>query len=315
MIGNFGRTMVDIYFKEYSEKVWGIGCDRISASWVAQRIKGLSLGKAIQNAFFKFSGRGLATLTDTFLYPSLGIGRISDRLQEEIEGRGNEVLTEAEVLQVLHDRRRIGSVRIRHRGVVRSLEGDAVVSSIPLTKLAGLLHPAPPAAVLEAAGSLRFRDLVVVAVMVDRERVTDQTWIYIPEQHIPFGRVHEPTNWSRAMAPAGRSLLVMEYFSSHGDAVWSMNDDALAKLTIDHLVRLQFLGRSEVRDAKIVRVPRAYPLFEVGYEHHAAAACAGLGGLANLHIAGRSGCFAYQNMDHAIRSGLDTAARVLARTG
>jgi protoporphyrinogen oxidase len=298
VIGNFGRTMFDIYFKGYSEKVWGIGCDRISASWVAQRIKGLSLGKAIQNAFFN---------------PSLGIGRISDRLQEEIERR-NEVLTEAEVLQVYHGRGRIESVRVLHRGAVRTLAGDAFVSSIPLTKLAGLLHPEPPAHVREAAACLKFRDLVVVAVMVDRERVTDQTWIYIPEPHIPFGRIHEPTNWSRSMAPAGKSLLVVEYFSTRGDAVWAMDDQALAGLTIDHLAKLRFLQRDEAIDAMVVRVPSAYPLFEIGYREHAETLLAYFDGFENIDIAGRSGMFRYYNMDAALRSGMEAAERIVQRS-
>ena len=313
VVANFGRTMFDIYFKEYSEKVWGIGCDRISAAWVAQRIKGLSLGKAIQNAFFKFTGRGLATLTDTFLYPSRGIGRIADRLREEIEVR-NDVVTDADVLHVNHAGGRITDIRIRHRGTVRRIAGDEFISSIPLNMLVNLLHPEPPLAVREAAAQLKFRDLVVVAVMVDREQVTDQTWIYIPEQHIPFGRIHEPTNWSRAMAPAGKSLLVMEYFSYRGDAVWSMDEQMLADLTIDHLAKLGFLGRGEVIDTMVVRVPKAYPLFEIGYRDRVEALLAFFDEFENLEIAGRSGMFRYYNMDAALRSGMDAAERIVRKT-
>jgi protoporphyrinogen oxidase len=314
VVGNFGRTMFDIYFKEYSEKVWGIGCDRISAAWVAQRIKGLSLAKAVRNAFFKLSDRGLATLTDTFVYPSLGIGRLAERLREEIEHR-SDVLTGADVLQVDHSGGRIDRIRIRHRGKVRTLSSDEYVSSIPITKLAGLLNPAPPVAVREAAAQLKFRDLVIVAVMVDRGQVTDQTWIYVPEQHIPFGRIHEPTNWSREMAPAGKTLMVMEYFSFRGDAVWSMDDRALADLTIEHLEKLHFLAGSEVTDSMVVRVPNAYPLFEIGYREHAEAVLQYFDGFENLHVAGRSGMFRYYNMDGALRSGMETAERILHKAG
>lgn len=313
VVSNFGRTMFTIYFKEYSEKVWGIDCSRISAAWVAQRIKGLSLAKAIKNAFFKFSGRNLATLTDSFTYPALGIGRISDRLREEIETTG-AVHTGAKIVRVNHDSSRVESITVSDQDRQFTVPAEEYISTIPLTALVNMLAPAPPAPVLEAAAKLRFRDLVIVAIMVDRERVTDQTWIYIPEQKIPFGRIHEPTNWSRAMAPEGKSLLVMEYFSFKGDAVWNMRDEALADLTVDNLVRLGFVDRREVLDSMIVRAPKAYPLFEVGYDKHAEVLLDYLDGFSNLHIAGRSGMFRYYNMDVAIRSGRETAEEVIRRS-
>ncbi len=314
VVCNFGRTMFTIYFKEYSEKVWGIDCSRISATWVAQRIKGLSLAKAVKNAFFKFSGKDLATLTDNFLYPSLGIGRISDRLREKIEAGNNDIFTGADVVCVNHKDFRIESVTVRRQGRVQTIPADEFISSIPVTKLVGALNPPPPAAVLETAASLKFRDLVIAAVMVDRERVTDQTWIYIPERKIPFGRIHEPTNWSPAMAPSGKSLLVLEFFSFKGDAVWNMRDDRLADLSVEHLERLGFIARQEVLDSMIVRVPNAYPLFELGYREHVDKLHDYLGRFRNLHIAGRSGMFRYYNMDVAIRSGIETAERVLQNT-
>jgi protoporphyrinogen oxidase len=313
VVSNFGRTMFNIYFKEYSEKVWGIDCSRISATWVAQRIKGLSLATALKNAFFKFSGKDLATLTDSFLYPSLGIGRLSDRLREEIE-KSNDVFTDTIVECVNHSDFRVGSISVRNQGQVLTIPADECISSIPITKLVSILNPSPPAGILETAAKLRYRDLVVVAIMVDRERVTDQTWIYIPEQKIPFGRIHEPTNWSPAMAPPGKSLLIMEFFSFRGDAVWNMHDDKLADLTVENLVRLGFINKQEVLDSVVVRVPKAYPLFEVGYRKHADDLHDYLGRFSNLHIAGRSGMFRYYNMDVAIRSGIETAEKVIQKS-
>ena len=313
VVSNFGRTMFSIYFKEYSEKVWGIDCSRISASWVAQRIKGLSLAKAVQNAFFKFSGRDLATLTDSFTYPALGIGRISERLREEIETTG-AVHTGTKIVRINHTSFRIESITVRIGDRQCTVPAEEYISTIPLTALVNMLSPTPPAPVLEAAAKLRFRDLVIAAIMVDREHVTDQTWLYIPEQKIPFGRIHEPTNWSPAMAPKGRSLLVMEYFSFNGDAIWNMSDEALTDLTVDNLVRLGFIGRHEVLDSMIVRVPKAYPLFEIGYDDHAAVLFDYLERFSNLHIAGRGGMFRYYNMDVAIRSGIETAENVIRRS-
>ncbi len=310
VVRNFGRTMFSIYFKEYSEKVWGIDCRKISAAWVAQRIQGLSLAKAVKNAVFKFSGRDLPTLTDRFDYPSLGIGRLSDRLREEIE-RSNSVVTDAHVERVYHSGREIESISVRSHGRTMTLPAEAFISSIPITTFVRMLSPLPPTSVLEAAAKLKFRDLVVVAIMVDRERVTDQTWIYIPERKIPFGRIHEPTNWSPAMAPAGKTLLVMEYFSFQGDAVWNLQDEKLTDLTIDNLVQLRYLKKEEVLDSVVVRVPKAYPLFEVGYREQVEVLHEYLRRFGNLFISGRSGMFRYYNMDVAIRSGVETAEKVI----
>jgi len=313
VVTNFGRTMFNIYFKEYSEKVWGIDCSRISATWVAQRIKGLSLAKAVKNAFFKFSGKDLPTLTDNFYYPALGIGRLSDRLRDGIV-RNNNVFTGSRVVSVNHANFKVESISVNHQGRMRTFPADEFISSIPITRLVTMLKPSPPAHVLEAAARLKFRDLVIVAVMVNRKRVTDQTWIYIPEQNIPFGRIHEPTNWSPAMAPPGKSLLVMEFFSFKGDTVWTMGDEKLTGLTVDNLVKLGFIRKQEVLDSMIVRVPKAYPLFEVGYLKHTDVLHDYLSSFSNLHSAGRSGMFRYYNMDIAIRSGMETAERLIQQT-
>ncbi len=313
VIGNFGRAMFDIYFKEYSEKVWGIDCSRISAKWVAQRIQGLSLAKAMKNAFFKFSGKDLPTLKDRFEYPSLGIGRLSDRLRDEIE-KSNNVFTGTSIVCVNHSDYRVESISVQLKGKTVTVPADEFISSIPLTRLVTLLNPSPPDRILTAAARLRFRDLVIVTIMVDRERITDRTWIYMPEQTIPFGRVHEPKNWSPAMAPAGKSHLVVEFFCFKGDAVWNMDDTELTHLTVEHLSRIGFINKQDVLDSMIVRVPKAYPLFEVGYQKHADDLHDYLGRFSNLHIAGRSGVFRYYNMDVAIRSGIETAEKIIQKS-
>lgn len=310
VVSNFGRKMFDIYFREYSEKVWGIECDRISAEWVAQRIKGLSLTKAVKNAFFKFSGRNIPTLADRFMYPRLGIGRISDRLKEEIE-KANEVFTETEVICVNHSNFTITDVEFKNHDHSGSIQGREFISSIPLTKLVALLRPAPPVDILDAASKLKFRDLVVVAVMINRKRVTDQTWIYIPEKKIPFGRIHEPTNWSERMAPDGKTLIVIEYFSFVGDEIWNKDDGQLVDMTVTGLEGLGFIKKHEVIEGSVVRVPKAYPLFEVGYRPLCDKLYDYLGRFRNLHVAGRSGMFRYYNMDHAIESGVETARKII----
>jgi protoporphyrinogen oxidase len=312
VVGNFGRTMFNIYFKQYSEKVWGINCNRISAEWVAQRIKGLSLAKAVKNAFFKFTCKDIPTLTDNFIYPKLGIGRISERLKDEIE-KQNAVYTGTSVESINHSQFRIDSIVVRDENSTRIVHGKEFISSMPVTKLVRILNPAPPADILDAVSKLKFRDLVIVTIMVDRKRVTDQTWIYIPEQKIPFGRIHEPTNWSKKMAPEGKTLIVMEFFSFKGDPVWNETDERLKDVTLENLAKLGFIKRHEVIDSMVVRVPQAYPLFEVGYKKLCQKVYDYLGLFSNLHFAGRTGMFRYYNMDHAIESGLDTAEWIIQK--
>ncbi|MBI5848294.1 MAG: FAD-dependent oxidoreductase [Nitrospirae bacterium] len=312
VIRNFGRTMFDIYFKVYSEKVWGIDCSRISAEWVDRRISGLSLGRALKNAFFRAGGKKIPTLVDEFFYPKLGIGRISDRLKDEIELH-NEVRLDTRVEEIHHDHGEIKSIAVRHQGKRELITGRQFISSLPLTHVINMLRPAPPHHILEAASRLRFRDLVVVAVMIDKKRVTDQTWIYIPEEKIPFGRIHEPTNWSEMMAPEGKTLLVVEYFSFKGDRIWSETDAHLLEITVGHLEKLGFIESRDVCDSMVVRVPKAYPLFEVGYHGLCDELYTYLGQFKNLHIAGRSGMFRYYNMDHAIESGIGAAEAVIRR--
>ncbi|MEW6109359.1 MAG: FAD-dependent oxidoreductase [Nitrospirota bacterium] len=312
VVSNFGRTMFNIYFKEYSEKVWGIECSRISAEWVAQRIKGLSLAKAVKNAFFKFSGRDIPTLADRFLYPQLGIGRISERLKEEID-RINLVHTDTRVERIYHTNCGIDGILINNHAGKKVVSGREVVSSIPITKLIRMLEPSPPDYVMNTAAKLKFRDIVIVAIMVDRKRVTDQTWIYIPEQKIPFGRIHEPTNWSEKMAPDGKTLIVLEFFSFKGDSIWNETDEGLVDITVENLDSLGFVKKSEVIDSAVVRAPKAYPLFEVGYKKICDEIYDYLSRFKNLHISGRSGMFRYYNMDHAIESGINTAEKIIKK--
>lgn len=310
VVRNFGRTLFDIYFKEYSEKVWGIGCDSISMDWMAQRIQGLSLGAALRNAFFRRSGEGIRTLTDKFLYPPHGIGTLSDRLKEDI-GRDNEVLCNVQVSRVCHESFRVKSVVVREGPKTFEIEGRFFISTVPLTELVRMLDPRPPAEILGAAARLRYRDLVVVAVMLNRERVTDQSWLYFPARAIPFGRIHEPTNWSARMAPEGKTLLVAEQFCFRDDETWKASDEELAGRTIESLHGLGLISRRDVVDSAVLRVPKAYPLFEVGYAENCRTIRDHMRRFRNLLPAGRGGNFSYYNMDHAMASGMEAAERVI----
>jgi protoporphyrinogen oxidase len=312
VVSNFGRTMFNLYFKEYSEKVWGLDCDRISEEWVAQRIKGLSLTVAVREALFKSKSRKVATLIERFLYPELGIGRISDRLQEEIK-KNSPVYTSCSAVQINHDGDRIVSVAAMDGRSEKLLEGGEFISSIPLTRLVTMLDPGAPEEVIKAARELRYRSTIIVAIMIDRDKATDLTWIYFPEQKIPFGRVHEPKNWSMKMAPPGKTAVVAEYFCFENDDIWKTSDDGLVETTVKTLAELEYIKKDEVVDSTVIRIRKAYPLFEVGYRQKYDKIMRYLQKFENLQVIGRGGMFKYYNMDHAIETGIKAAENLLGK--
>jgi protoporphyrinogen oxidase len=313
VVRNYGRRLFSIYFKDYSEKVWGIDCRNIATEWIEQRVQGLSLGIAILNAVIPRFGTARSTLMTHFLYPPLGIGQIAERLHQGMAGT-SRILNNTTVVRLDHTDDRIRQVTVRSDNHTEILHGGDFVSTIPLQALVTALHPRPPASVLAAASRLRSRDLVVVAVMINRSRITEHTWIYLPENKIPFGRIHEPTNWSPQMAPAGKTLLVAEYFCFRGDTIWNRTDSEATRLTVDGLERLGLIDKRDVLNSVVLRIPNAYPLFEVGYKEHCERIQDYLDRFDNLHAAGRGGTFRYYNMDHAMRSGMDIAARLSTRT-
>ncbi|HDZ59358.1 MAG TPA: hypothetical protein ENH44_01065 [Actinobacteria bacterium] len=196
-----------------------------------------------------------------------------------------------------------------------SLEVGELVSSMPLTGLVKVMRPQAPDDVLEAADSLRYRDLITVNLIVDKPQITDLTWIYIHDPAITLGRIHEPKNWSPAMAPEGKSSLVTEYFCFEGGEVWEMDDQALIDLTIEDLdQRLHFLRKQEVMDAFVVRIPKAYPMYELGYERRLKKVLDYVNGFTNLQIIGRYGTYKYNNMDHSMKTGMLAARNIMGES-
>jgi protoporphyrinogen oxidase len=310
VVRHFGRSLFDLFFKEYSEKVWGVPCDRIAKEWVAKRIKGLSLGVAIKAAFSRSESQRLRTLANQFLYPPLGIGQICDSLKARIDNNG-QVMTDTAVIGINHADNRIQSITVKDADGVQGYAGYEFISSIPLTLIVKLLNPQPPAEILQAAASLRFRDLIVVTVMINRERVTDQTWIYVPDPAVPFGRIHEPKNWSTRMAPDGKTHLVVEYFCFKEDAIWTATDTTLTQRTVGELSKLGIIEPEEVLDSVVLRIPNAYPLFEVDYIEKQKCIVEYLDRFSNLELVGRGGQFEYYNTDHAMESGIAAAKNII----
>lgn len=311
VVSHFGRTIFNLYFRKYSEKVWGIDCQHISRDWVAQRIDDLSLRQYILHSLIRYHKRRAKTLTDTFSYPSEGIGQLPDRLQDRITA-GNSVQTGAEINEILHDGGKITGIRFRQGGKILTSMGTRYISSIPVTRFLDKMTPRPPDEVLQAAARMRFRSLVIVALFVKKEKMTDLTWMYFPDEEIPFGRIHEPKNWSSALAPSGYSHIIAEYFCNDGDATWRAPDEALADVTAHHLEQLGFFQSAEVIGSRVLRIPYAYPVFDLQYQENLKITTDYLETFTNLYLVGRNGMFSYLNMDQAMESGFSTADRILA---
>ncbi len=308
VVRRFGRALYDIYFRPYTEKVWGVDCGQISSEWASERIQLPSLAAAVKGSLMRRAG-GPATLASRFLYPTLGIGMIPERLAARAVASGRAAIhLESRALRLGKDGPQ-GDWHVHYdrRGEELEVRGHDLVSTIPLPALWRLLPASDPApCVLD--GELKYRGLACVFLATAGPRISDDTWIYFPDPHVGFGRIHEPPNWSAAMAPAGSSSLCVEVFCSQGDGAWQRSDGELVEGVTADLEALGLVARKQVRDAWVLRVPAAYPCYLIGYERALQRARNHLAERwPTLHLLGRTGTFQYMNMDAVIRQGIQAA--------
>jgi protoporphyrinogen oxidase len=295
----FGRRLYMMFFKTYTEKVWGIPCDQIRADWAAQRISGLSLKTAVINAL---TGRGDAkTLIKEFDYPRLGPGMMWERFRDLIQQRGGRVLTDAEAIRLDLDGRRIRRAVVRCGGGTRTIAGRHFLTSMPLDELIGRIDPPPPDDVREAARGLAYRDFLIVGLFIERAELFPDNWLYVHTPGVRVGRIQNFGNWSAAMVPVpGQTGLGMEYFCSRGDDLWEMPDDELIRLAIHELSTLGLADPADVRDGVVVRQEKAYPVYDQKYRRHVETIRRYLGTIENLQSMGRNGLHRYNNQDHSM---------------
>ncbi|HEX4213081.1 MAG TPA: NAD(P)/FAD-dependent oxidoreductase [Candidatus Dormibacteraeota bacterium] len=313
----FGRRLTSIFFTTYTEKVWGIPSTELSADWAAQRIKGLSMTEVIRGALRprRRSGRGevIKTLIDHFRYPRLGPGQMWERVAELLAEDGRPVLQGLTVTRVRHASGRvIGVDAVDADGGTREFEGDSFVSTLALRDLIRGLDPPPPPEVREAAEGLGYRDFLTVALIIDREDVFPDNWIYVHDPAVKVGRLQNFKNWSPAMvADQHRTCLGLEYFCFEGDGLWSMADEDLVALASAELERLGLTRREEVMDGTVVRQPKAYPVYDDAYRERLDVVRRWLqGNLPNLELCGRNGMHKYNNQDHSMMTALLVARRI-----
>ncbi|MBI3092082.1 MAG: NAD(P)/FAD-dependent oxidoreductase [Candidatus Tectomicrobia bacterium] len=312
MIDHFGARLYETFFKTYTEKVWGISCDRIGADWAAQRIKGLSLGVALKHALLSPKKHTVKTLVDEFLFPRHGAGMFYEKLADLVEVRGGTILLGRRVVGLRRDGMRIRSVVAQGPdGQEEEVEAAQVLSSMPLIAMVEMLEPPPPEAVLAACRRLRYRGHLGVHLKV-RGLPFPDNWIYVHSREVRMARVANYRNFSPQMADGeGTSPLTVEYFAFEGDDFWKRADEELIEVAADELRQMGFVHPRDVLSGFVVRSQQAYPVIELGYHEHIAIIKAWLDRLTNLQPIGRSGMFKYNNQDHAIATGLLAARNVL----
>jgi protoporphyrinogen oxidase len=304
----FGRRLYEIFFKTYTEKVWGIPCTEVRAEWAAQRIQGLSLLRAVLAAtpLTKRSG-AIKSLIDEFRYPRLGPGQMWEAAAARVEALGgivslnHPVTTIACTIDASTGVRRAQAVHVNTPTGERVHPADCVISTMPLRSLVRALSPAATHKALEAAEGLRYRDFILVALILKGERLFPDNWIYVHTPGVKVGRVQNFNNWSQAMVPeAGRTCLGMEYFCFEGDGLWESSDADLIAQASRELAELGLAGDAEVVDGTVIRMPKAYPIYDAAYRGHVDAVREFIDPIPNLHTVGRNGMHKYNNQDHSM---------------
>jgi len=311
-INQYGATLYKLFFQAYSEKVWGLKCDQLSGDWVSQRTKGMSLVTAIKDAIIPSKGK-VVSLIDQFMYPRDGFGRFSERMADSIQAAGNEIRLSNAVEKIVLDGNRVKGIQVRTDDGSEFIEGDNFISSIPFTVLVKIMEPAAPQNVIDASDSLTFRDIITVNLMIGKRQVTHDTWLYVHDRNILFGRFHEPKNWSPAMVPSDEyTSLVIEYFCTKGDHIWNMSDEQLVNQSVKHLVEdLSFVTPEEVIGGFTLRATKAYPVYDLDYQEPLLVMKNFIQSIENLQYIGRGGSFRYNNTDHSIETGMLAAKNLL----
>ncbi|MCB9476062.1 MAG: FAD-dependent oxidoreductase [Deltaproteobacteria bacterium] len=302
VVARFGRPLYDIYFGPYTAKAWGVEPTRISADWAAQRIQLLSLTDAVRKALMNFGPNSPRTYASRFWYPKRGIGRIPVKLAERVRERGGRILLQSPAVKL---ERENGIYRVT-TSQGETIEAERIISTIPVPILCRLLGDEG------MNGALEYRCLRCVFLKIDRPRVTDDTWVYIPERDVIFGRIHEPKNWSSQMVPDGRTSLCLEIFCGEGDEIWDLPGEELYRRCALDLERLGFIKADEVVDGSDLKVKNAYPVFLVGYRDVLDATFRRLSEYDGIHLVGRTGAFTYTNMDQVIHDALTLVGRLIA---
>lgn len=311
VVSRFGRRLFEIFFKTYSEKLWGISCSELDADFAAQRIQGLSLWGAIANALKGGRGNRHKTLVDRFAYPVGGTGTIYRTMAERVESGGGRVFLSTPVDRVVIRENRLIGLRLESGAEIAT---TGVVSSMPLTLLVERIDNVPQD-VVAAARSLQFRNTILVYLHIDAVDIFPDNWLYIHAPDLSMGRITNFRNWSTSLHPASRtSILALEYWCDAEDDQWRWQDGRLIDRAAEEIRRTGLLHGATILDAAVVRIPRCYPVYRRGYREHVDCIKQYLSEIDGLQAVGRYGAFKYNNQDHSILMGIMAADNIISGT-
>jgi protoporphyrinogen oxidase len=310
VVGRFGRRLYNMFFKSYSEKLWGIPCSELDADFAAQRIKKFSLGEALKSALGLGNGKH-KTLVNQFAYPTGGSGMVYERMAERIQRRGGKVHLNCPVRRLVHDGPSVGGVEFTDGNVAGF---DHVISTMPLTLLVRRLDGVPKE-VLEAVDGLRFRNTILIYLHVNAAKLFPDQWLYIHSPDLQTGRITNFRNWVPELyGTAQTSILALEYWAYDEDPLWQEQDSKLIDLAAREVRSTGLIGDAPVLDGDVVRLRRCYPVYARGYKDKLAPVISYLNTFRGLSVIGRYGAFKYNNQDHSILMGILAAQNLLEGT-
>jgi len=334
IINRFGRELYLTFFKDYTQKVWGVPCSAIKPEWGAQRIKGLSISRVIahatRNLFSKDTSVGQkkteTTLIGQFIYPKFGPGQLWEEVAKIIESKGGRVYLRHKVKGIKQRDNRIIEIQAEdgNTGEVKNFSGDYFFSSMPVKDLiASLDEPAPPD-VRQTAEGLIYRDFITVGLLLKELKIKNETkiktinnivpdnWIYIQERDVRLGRLQIFNNWSPYMVKNGDTVWIgLEYFGNEGDELWSKPDEQLIKFAIDELAKIDIIEKGDVLDSTIIRMPKTYPAYFGSYDRFDIIRNY-LDKFENLFLIGRNGMHKYNNQDHSMLTAMAAVENIIA---
>ena len=300
----FGKRLFSIFFKSYTEKVWGISTSELSAEWAAQRIKDLDLKAAVLNMFLKPKNT-IVTLIEEFNYPRRGPGMLWTKVKDDVEEMGGHVHMETTVCGFHRNGSRIESVSVMKDGQIDVIPGTDFISSMPVTEFIKKLDPSPPPEVLEAANHLSYRDFLTVCLILDKPNLFADNWIYVHDPDVHVGRIQNFKNWSPYMVPdENKTSLGLEYFCNEGDEIWTMPDKDLVALGSREVEKIGLASQTDVIDGCVFRVEKSYPVYDSTYREHLGVIHTYIDSLDNFQTIGRNGLHRYNNQDHAMLTGM-----------
>lgn len=327
-VNRFGKKLYNMFFEEYTEKLWGRHPSQISADWGSQRVKGLSIITVIKDMFKRYfhinNGKKETSLIEEFIYPKYGPGQLWENVSKEIENKGGKVLKQHKVVRINTKDNKIISVVCDNNGIENEIKGDIFISSMPLKDLVNSINNGVPKEIRKIANGLPYRDFVTIGVLVKKLNLKNETniktlgnivpdcWIYVQEPNVKLGRIQIFNNWSPYMVkkPDDTVWIGLEYFCNENDDFWNMSDKECSEFAINELVSMGVINKNDVLDSHRERVKKAYPAYFDTYSE-IDKLIEYLNKFGNLYCVGRNGQHRYNNMDHSMITSFETVKNII----